>query len=76
MESTIGLRVKVAARITAGALVASAGPVLASFGGTGGEEFAAVVGGVVIQVVFLFAGLVVALDGVVALVERAVAAAD
>ena len=73
MENSIRLRVQVAARITAGALVASAGPALASMGDTGGD-FAAVVGGVAIWVVCLFAGLVVALEGVIALVEEAVAA--
>ncbi|QLH77483.1 hypothetical protein HZS55_09325 [Halosimplex rubrum] len=70
---SIVLRIRAAARITAGVVVGSAGPVLVGAGGVGGD---AVLASVVLWVVALFVGLVVGLQGVIVLLEGVVDSTD
>ena len=57
---SIGLRIRVAARITVGVIISSVGSIFTSIGGStvGGEAFFA---GIVMWTISLFVGLVVAL---------------
>ncbi|WP_436910344.1 hypothetical protein [Halosimplex marinum] len=64
---SIGLRIRAAARITAGVLIASLGSIITGLGGASGGD--AVLAGAAVWIVSLFAGLVVALQGVIVLVE-------
>lgn len=69
MDNSIGLRLYVAARITAGAILGSLGTLFASMGTTSGS-FDAFIAGSLIWAISVFVALVVALEGVIVLIEQ------